>query len=100
MQQYFGFAPRGLARKFRAIRAANLLAQPTLTDEGEAEIACAFVDQPHMIREIRWFCGYTPARLGGAGDSLFLRLSNMQNLDRFRPFKPIGKGELSDGPPL
>jgi hypothetical protein len=57
VQQYFGFAPRGLARKFRAIRAANLLAQPGLTDEGEAEIACAFVDQPHMIREIRRFCG-------------------------------------------
>ena len=100
VQRYFGFAPKGLSRKFRAIRAANLLAQPNLTDEGEAEIACAFVDQPHMIREIRRFCGYTPSRLGGAGDPMFMRLTNMQNLDRFRPFKPIGKGRKTDGPPL
>ncbi|MEP3421621.1 MAG: helix-turn-helix domain-containing protein [Erythrobacter sp.] len=100
VQRYFGFAPRALSRKFRAIRAANLLAQPNLTDEGEAEIACAFVDQPHMIREIRRFCGYTPSRLGGGGDPMFMRLTNMQNLDRFRPYRPIGKGEKTDGPPL
>ncbi len=100
VQQYFGFPPRGLARKFRALRAANLLAQPNLTDEGEAEIACAFVDQPHMIREIRRFCGYTPSRLGGSGDAMFLRLTNMHNLDRFRPYRPIGKGDRTDGPPL
>lgn len=100
VQQYFGFAPRGLARKFRAIRAANLLAQPDLTDEGEAEIACAFVDQPHMIREIRRFCGYTPSRLGGCDDPMFLRLTNMQNLDRFRPYRAVGSGNEADGPPL
>lgn len=93
VQRYFGFAPKGLSRKFRAIRAANLLAQTTLSDEAEAEIACAFVDQSHMIREIRRFCGYTPACLGDASDQLFLRLTNMQNLDRFRPYRPIGKGE-------
>ncbi|MEM7703631.1 MAG: helix-turn-helix domain-containing protein [Pseudomonadota bacterium] len=100
VQQYFGFAPRGLARKFRAIRAANLLAQPDLTDEGEAEIACAFVDQPHMIREIRRFCGYTPSRLGGCDDAMFLRLTNMQNLDRFRPYRAVGTDGETDGPPL
>lgn len=100
VQQYFGFAPRGLARKFRAIRAANLLAQPGLTDEGEAEIACAFVDQPHMIREIRRFCGYTPSRLGGCDEAMFLRLTNMQNLDRFRPYRAVGSGNEADGPPL
>lgn len=100
VQTYFGVAPRALARKFRAIRAANLLAEPQLTDEGEAEIASAFVDQPHMIREIRRYCGYTPTRLGGADEPLFIRLINMQNLDRYRPFRAIGKGKEPDGPLL
>jgi len=100
VQTYFGVAPKALARKFRAIRAANLLAQPELTDEGEAEIASAFVDQPHMIREIRRYCGYTPSRLGGLADPLFIRLTNMQNLDRYKPFRAIGKGHEMDGPPL
>lgn len=98
--RYFGFAPRGLARKFRAIRTANLLAEPALTDEGDAEIANAFVDQSHMIREIRRFCGYTPSRLGGPGDPLFMRLTNMQNLDRFRPFRAIGTRNTVDGSPV
>lgn len=100
VKRYFGFAPRGLARKFRAIRAANLLAQPDLTDEGEAEIADAFFDQPHMIREIRRFCGYTPSRLGGSEDPLFIRLTNMQNLDRFKPYRAVGTDKDPDGPPL
>jgi AraC-like DNA-binding protein len=100
VQRYFGFAPRQLARKFRAIRAANLLAEPNLTDEGEAEIAEAFVDQPHMIREIRRFCGYTPSRLGGPKDPLFMRLTNMQNLDRYRPYRAVGTSRKADGPPL
>ncbi len=88
--RYFGFAPRALSRKFRAIRAANLLAQPDLTNEGEAEIAEAFFDQSHMIREIRRFCGYTPARLGGQGAPMFQRLTHMQNLDRLKPYRAIG----------
>ena len=91
VQRYFGFAPRALARKFRALRAANLLAQPGITDEGEAEIAAAFVDQPHMIREIRRFCGYTPSRLSGAIDPLFMQLTNMQNLDVLREYRKIGE---------
>ena len=98
--QYFGFAPSGLARKFRAIRAANLLAHDGLNDEGEAEIASAFVDQSHMIREIRRFCGYTPSRLGGPIDPMFMQLTNMQNLDRFRPYRAIGSDHEADGPPL
>ncbi|WP_298306593.1 helix-turn-helix domain-containing protein [uncultured Erythrobacter sp.] len=100
VKRYFGFAPRGLARKFRAVRAANLLAQSKLTDEGEAELAEAFVDQPHMIREIRRFCGYTPSRLGGGEESMFIRLSHIQNLDRFKPYRAVGSGKKPDGPPL
>ncbi|MEL7187935.1 MAG: helix-turn-helix domain-containing protein [Pseudomonadota bacterium] len=91
VQQYFGFAPKGLARKFRAVRAANILAQPDLTDEGEAELAEAFFDQPHMIREIRRFCGYTPSRLGGTGGSMFERLTHLQSLERMPSYRAIGK---------
>lgn len=88
--RYFGFTPAALARKMRAIRSANLLSQPDLTDEGEAEIAAAFYDQPHMIREIRRYCGYTPARLGGAGEPLFQTMLRMKNLDRLKQYRNIG----------
>ncbi|MEL6530805.1 MAG: AraC family transcriptional regulator [Pseudomonadota bacterium] len=88
--RYFGFTPKGLARKFRAIRAANLLAQPDLTDEGEAEIADAFHDQSHMIREFRRFCGFTPTQIKGLDDRMFKRLTYVQNLDRLKGFRSIG----------
>ena len=93
VQRYFGFAPNGLARKFRAVRAANLLAQSNLTDEAEAEIADAFVDQPHMIREIRRFCGFTPSRLGGQGGTMFERLTHMQSLERMPSYRVIGRSD-------
>lgn len=88
--RYFGFTPKALARKFRAIRAANLLAQPDLTDEGEAEIADAFHDQSHMIREFRRFCGVTPTHIKGLDDRMFKRLTYLQNLDRLKQFRSIG----------
>ncbi|GMN02530.1 helix-turn-helix domain-containing protein [Erythrobacter sp. MTPC3] len=88
--RYFGLAPVALARKYRAVRAASLLAQPELTDEGEAEIASAFYDQPHMIREIRRYCGYTPTRLGGPGEPLFQAMLRMKNLERLKDFRRIG----------
>lgn len=88
--RYFGLAPVALARKYRAVRAASLLAQPELTDEGEAEIAGAFYDQPHMIREIRRYCGYTPTRLGGPEEPLFQAMLRMKNLDRLKHFRRIG----------
>lgn len=63
VEQYFGLPPRALARKYRALRAAALLSAPELSLENEAEIAEAFFDQSHMIREIAHFVGRTPARL-------------------------------------
>ena len=63
VEQYFGLTPRALARKYRALRAAALLSAPELSMENEAEIAEAFFDQSHMIREIAHFVGRTPARL-------------------------------------
>lgn len=88
--RYFGFTPSALARKFRAIRAASLLSEPDLTDEAESEIAGAFHDQPHMIREIRRYCGYTPSRLGGSGEPMFRQLLRVKNLDQYGGVRSIG----------
>ncbi len=63
VERYFGLPPQALARKYRALRAAALLSFPQLTPEYEAELADAFFDQSHMIREIQRFAGRTPARL-------------------------------------
>jgi AraC-like DNA-binding protein len=82
VEQYFCLPPAALARKYRAIRAAALLAQPSLTHQAEADIAEAFYDQPHMVREIRRYCGYTPSRLGGEADPLFHTMLAMRNFDR------------------
>lgn len=91
--RYFGNTPAAVARKMRGVRAANLLAQPDLTDAAEAEIAAAFHDQPHMIREIRWYCGYTPTRLGGEGEPMLLTMLRMRNLDRLEQFRLVGEGD-------
>ncbi len=89
VERYFGLPPAALARKFRAVRAAALLSKQDLSDEAESEIALAFHDQPHMIREIRCFCGYTPTRLGGPQDPLFHTMIQMKNLDRLKEFRAI-----------
>jgi AraC-like DNA-binding protein len=62
-ERYFGLAPRSLARKYRALRAAVLLSRPALTADDIAAVQDHFYDQPHMIREIRLFAGRTPARV-------------------------------------
>jgi AraC-like DNA-binding protein len=58
---YYGLSPRMLARKYRAVRAASLLAR------GESlESSCmadAFYDQSHLIRELKHFAGATPRQL-------------------------------------
>lgn len=82
VERYFCLPPAALARKFRAIRAAALLAQPRLSARAEADIAEAFYDQPHMVREIRHYCGYTPSRLGGDADPLFHTMLALKNFDR------------------
>ncbi|RGP41924.1 hypothetical protein BPTFM16_02233 [Altererythrobacter insulae] len=89
IERYFGFSPAALARKFRAVRASALLAQDNLSDEAEAEIAEAFHDQPHMIREISRFCGSTPSRLGGTDEPLFHTMLRLKNLDRLGEFRAL-----------
>jgi len=89
VERYFGLPPAALVRKYRAVRAAALLSRDELSDEAESEIASAFYDQPHMIREIRTFCGYTPTRLGGPADPVFKTLLQMKFFDRIEQFRAI-----------
>ncbi|WP_228241924.1 AraC family transcriptional regulator [Porphyrobacter sp. GA68] len=81
IERYFGLPPRSLVRKYRALRAAAWLSLPHLSDEAEAELAEAFYDQPHMIREIQLFVGRTPARLGSGSHDY---LNEMLDLRNFR----------------
>lgn len=87
VERYFGFPPAALSRKYRAIRAASLLAKEDLSDHEEAAIADAFYDQPHMVREIRRYCGYTPSRLGGDGQPILKTLLQMKNFSRLLEFR-------------
>ncbi|WP_197076209.1 helix-turn-helix domain-containing protein [Aurantiacibacter marinus] len=87
VEQYFGFPPAALARKYRAVRAAALLSKERLTGHEEAAVADAFYDQPHMVREIRRYCGYTPSRLGGDGQPILKTLLQMKNFNRLLEFR-------------
>ncbi|MBU2588410.1 MAG: helix-turn-helix domain-containing protein [Alphaproteobacteria bacterium] len=80
VERYFGLPPRALARKYRALRVAALLSSPQLSLEDEAEIAEAFFDQSHMIREITHFVGRTPARLNDRETPYLAEMINSRNL--------------------
>lgn len=80
VERYFGLTPRALARKYRALRAAALLAAPQLSLEDEADIAEAFFDQSHMIREIVHFVGRTPSRLGDTSTPYLAEMIDARNL--------------------
>ncbi|HEY9091431.1 DUF6597 domain-containing transcriptional factor [Parasphingorhabdus sp.] len=61
VNKLYGMAPKYLARKYRALRAARAYAE-----HNEAELLAledAFYDQSHMIREIKFFAGTTPTKL-------------------------------------
>lgn len=80
VERYFGLTPRALARKYRALRAAALLSAPQLPIEAEAEIAEAFFDQSHMIREITHFVGRTPAQLNDQTTPYLAEMIDQRNL--------------------
>ena len=80
VERYFGLPPRALARKYRALRAAALLSAPGYAPDQEAELAEAFFDQSHMIREITHFVGRTPARLTDASTPYLAEMITPKNL--------------------
>ena len=65
---YFGAPPKFLIRKYRALRAANQIAN----GDGEWQdfIDSVYYDQPHFIREIKEFIGMTPSAIRNANSPL------------------------------
>ncbi|HSM53818.1 MAG TPA: helix-turn-helix domain-containing protein [Erythrobacter sp.] len=70
VKRFFGLAPSRLRRRYRAIRAATLLADPGLSDARRIEVLQSFYDQAHLIREIREFTGRTPRLLASGKDAV------------------------------
>ena len=60
-KRHYGMPPKKLARKYRALRAAQLLAHGDSLDD--AGLGLAFYDQSHLIREVKIFTGLTPSQL-------------------------------------
>lgn len=61
VNKLYGMPPKYLARKYRALRAARAYAEHN--EEELLELVDAFYDQSHMIREVKYFAGTTPAKL-------------------------------------
>jgi AraC-like DNA-binding protein len=68
--RYYGMPPKKLARKYRAVRAAHLLAKGDSLDD--TDLGLSFYDQSHLIREVKQFTGLTPTELK-AGRSLLTK---------------------------
>jgi AraC-like DNA-binding protein len=62
-RRYFGVPPAQVLKRFRAIRAAMLLANPGLPEAMRTEMLTAYFDQAHLIRDMRRFTGRTPTQL-------------------------------------
>ncbi len=58
-KHYFGAPPKYLARMYRALRAANAIANSH--QDWTDFVSTAFYDQSHFIREIKHFTGLTPS---------------------------------------
>ncbi len=82
--EYFGCAPKFLARKYRAIRVAMALADPRIGDEEQSKLYDLFYDQSHMIREIRHFVGKTPAGLAHTDNGLLQMWLDSENVRELR----------------
>lgn len=62
-KRFFGQPPTQLIKRFRAIRAGTMFADPNLTPEAKAVILDAYFDQAHLIRDLRYYTGRTPRML-------------------------------------
>lgn len=65
-RRYFGVPPSQLAKRYRAIRAAMLLANDGLPASMREQILATYFDQAHLIRDLRRFTGRTPKGLPDA----------------------------------
>jgi len=64
-RRFFGVPPAQVAKRFRAIRAAMVLANPALPDALRDEMLASFFDLAHLIHDIRRYTGRTPTQLRG-----------------------------------
>ena len=67
-KHYYGMPPKKLARKYRAVRAAHMLAVGDSLND--TELGLSFYDQSHLIREIKQFTGLTPSELKAGSSEL------------------------------
>lgn len=59
-KRYYGVPPAQLLKRYRAIRAAMLLAHDELAADLRDEVLGAYFDQAHLIHDIRRYTGRTP----------------------------------------
>ena len=64
-RRYYGVPPAQLVKRYRAIRAAMLLAHGELSEELRDEVLSSYFDQAHLIHDIRRYTGRTPKGLIG-----------------------------------
>ncbi len=67
-RRFYGLPPKKLARKYRALRTAHILASGG--ELSASEMAFAFYDQSHLIREVKQFTGLTPSELKAGASTL------------------------------
>ena len=61
-RRFFGVPPAQVLKRWRALRAAMVLAQPGLNREVYDQLMASFFDQAHLIRDIRRYTGRTPSQ--------------------------------------
>ncbi|RNJ61361.1 MAG: AraC family transcriptional regulator [Porphyrobacter sp. IPPAS B-1204] len=61
-RRFFGVPPAQVLKRFRALRAAMLLAQPATSQELHDQLMATYFDQAHLIRDIRRYAGRTPTQ--------------------------------------
>lgn len=89
IDRYFGLPPKVLARKYRALRAAALLADPQTTADEIAAIQNHFYDRKHMIREIWLFCGRAPSKIADTDAPYLSALLNLRNFREIARVAPL-----------
>lgn len=97
-RRFFGVPPAQVLKRFRALRAAMLLAQPGLSETLHDELMATYFDQAHLIRDIRRYTGRTPSQF--RAESLARKLLDPSGHgDAGAPFNADHKGHgLRRGP--